>query len=125
MSLVLNSIVQFTKIGIERKLPSDIIVSILSKNMNLLVCDFCAEVFSQMYYERTCTACAINHITCCYQCWGKGLAYNIGSPCINCLTWWCGTCCNKIAQDRDTESGWCHVTCTCKRNLFTFIKKKI
>lgn len=60
----LNSIIQFTLIGIQHGLPLDIIKLILSFDnpIEMVACDFCKDFFSTIYYQRMCVECKNNSV---------------------------------------------------------------
>jgi len=120
----LNSIIQFTFIGMQKGLPIDVIKLILSFHnpTQTMSCDFCKDFFSTMWYKRKCIECNINNICCCNICWKNDIIMDSGQYCSRCLVWFCGLCCNKLAENDEniTDQRFGNIKCPCGNYVLSF-----
>ena len=116
----LGALIQFTKIGIERGLPVDVIQCIVSKNVSISVvrCEFCDDWYSFLYYEKNCQHCIVKKIQCCKWCYDKVFAEVNGKDCRSCHAWLCGMCCNNVTENyRGLRGFYGQTRCICGQSL--------
>lgn len=119
---MLDSVIQFTKIGLECNLPIDIIYHIISFSHKLIQCNLCKEHSTNIYYQRTCEECKKNEIACCVICFRNDILIDIGKYCTKCHRWYCGNCCNKISinSPKNDNPAFGHISCKCGKEQIAY-----
>ena len=119
---MLDSVIQFTKIGLEHNLPLNIIKHIISLDHKLIQCDLFKDYSTNIYYQRICEECKESEIACCVICYNHDILIDIGKYCTKCHCWYCGNCCNKISinSSKNTATNFGYIICKCGKEQLAY-----